>query len=88
MAVSRKSDGVDTRTSDSLEERQKSKKTEEIEMIRSFILQHYNQDISLNMIAQNMHMSTSYISRFLKRRLDRTLPNILRKSNFPKPRSC
>lgn len=61
-----------------LEERQKSKKTEEIEMIRSFILQHYNQDISLNMIAQNMHMSTSYISRFFKEKTGQNITEYIK----------
>ncbi|MDO4327182.1 MAG: AraC family transcriptional regulator [bacterium] len=46
--------------------RTQSKKHEEADAIKQFIAEHYDQDISLNMIAENMHMSPSYISRFFK----------------------
>lgn len=46
--------------------RQKSKKQDEIDKIKNFIALHYDCDISLSMIGEEMNMNPSYISRFFK----------------------
>jgi len=51
---------------DIVQSRQNSKKQDEIDKIKNFIISHYDCDVSLSMIAEELNMNPSYVSRFFK----------------------